>query len=117
MSNWDMLNKHRVIEGDFKSTPEDGCNGIFFFNLLGLKLRAIASDGGGWKHVSVSIVGSHSTLPWEMMCRVKDLFFEPEDCVVQYHPPKSNYVNNHPGVLHLWMLTDGKMPTPPKEFV
>lgn len=51
------------------------------------------------------------------MCAVKDLFFEPEDCVIQYHPPKSEYVNHHPGCLHLWMPLNEKIPLPPKIFV
>lgn len=70
-----------------------------------------------WQHVSVSIQGSTMTPSWAIMCKVKELFFEPEDCVVQYHPPKSEYVNTHPGVLHLWKPMNEKIPMPPKEFV
>jgi hypothetical protein len=45
------------------------------------------------------------------MCQIKDLFFEPEDCVVQFHPAKSQYRNFHPGCLHLWKPDCG-MPVP-----
>lgn len=76
----------------------------------------------GWEHVSVSIGGgkdSKTAQPpsWEEMCFVKDLFWLPEEWVVQYHPAKSDHINNHPGVLHLWRPVDGKFPTPPKFMV
>ena len=50
--------------------------------------------------ISVSLVDRCPT--WQEMCGVKRRFFEPEDCVVQYHPPESTYVNDHPYCLHLW---------------
>jgi hypothetical protein len=36
------------------------------------------------------------------MAFVKDLFWHDDECVVQFHPPKSEYINNHPYCLHLW---------------
>ena len=54
-----------------------------------------------WEHCSVSINRAR-TPSWEIMCAVKDLFWDEEDVVVQFHPKKSEYVNNHPHVLHLW---------------
>lgn len=47
------------------------------------------------------------------MCKVKDLFWGEEDCVVQFHPPKSVYVNNHEFVLHLWRKIGSQFETPP----
>lgn len=46
------------------------------------------------------------------MCFVKDLFWDGEDAVMQLHPPKSNYVNNHPHCLHLWRPTQAVIPMP-----
>jgi hypothetical protein len=40
------------------------------------------------------------------------MFWCEEDCVVQYHPPKSQYVNNHPFCLHLWRPIDHQLPAP-----
>lgn len=81
--------------------------------MLGNKLiRTIASDGMGWQHVSVSIEGDKRCPTWDMMCAVKDLFWEPEDWIVQFHPAKSQYVNNHPGCLHLWRPTEAELPKP-----
>lgn len=42
----------------------------------------------------------------------KDMFFKEDEIVVQYHPAKSEYVNNMPNCLHLWRPTNGgKQPT------
>ena len=51
------------------------------------------------------------------MCQVKALFWGPEDCVLQFHPPESQYVNLHPHCLHLWRETGRDMPTPPMLLV
>src|SRR3954463_731637 len=73
----------------------------------GERLRIIASGADaddwlahGWEHVSVST--RRRPPNWQEMCFVKDLFWEPEECVVQFHPPRSEYINNHPHCLHLW---------------
>lgn len=96
----------------------DGFNGLFRFTIDGSLVRVIASDGSGWQHVSVSMEYQPNTPPsWRMMCKVKDIFWEPEDVVCQFHPRKSEYVNYHPGCLHLWRCTDREFPTPPMHFV
>lgn len=81
-------------------------------------ILAIASNGGGWEHVSVSIrQGNNCPTPtWDEMCYVKSLFWDDEDCVIEYHPPKSQYVNNF-NCLHLWRPTDRAIPMPPSIFV
>lgn len=71
----------------------------------------------GWDHVSVSVMNSRECPTWEEMAVVKALFWEPEDCVVQFHPPESEYVNLHPGCLHLWRWTGGAFPRPPTFMV
>jgi hypothetical protein len=118
VSNWTLLNKVRLPLGQpWGSTPADGFNGFFSLLINGLKIKVIASDGEGWRHVSVSIDNSEMTPSWSVMCQVKDLFWEPEDWVVQFHPAQSQYVNNHPGVLHLWQCTKEKFPQPDRLMV
>ena len=51
------------------------------------------------------------------MCILKDIFFNEDDTVVQYHPAKSEYVNNVPNCLHLWRPINDVMPTPPSIMV
>lgn len=96
--------------------PGDAHNGFFVIRLMhGQVVRAIASNGMGWEHVSVSRADRCPT--WDEMCQVKDLFWGPEDCVVQFHPPKSQYVNVHPYCLHLWRRMDSDFSTPPTLLV
>ncbi len=72
----------------------------------------------GWEHVSVSMNGDRSRTPsWEVMARVKDLFWTEEELVLQFHPPKSDYVNHHPGVLHLWRKPGHEIELPPKHLI
>ncbi|MDR1409749.1 MAG: hypothetical protein LBJ12_05730 [Oscillospiraceae bacterium] len=75
----------------------------------------IASWGGGWEHVSFSHAKRCPT--WDEMCEIKDIFWCDEECVVQFHPPKSEYVNNFPYCLHLWKKIGGRFETPPSIFV
>lgn len=77
----------------------------------------IWSNGGGWEHVSVSPFKKSYTPTWDEMCSLKDMFFHDDEVVVQYHPAKSEYVNNVPNCLHLWRPIDQQMPTPPSIMV
>ncbi len=81
----------------------------------GLYVTAIASSDDGWEHVSVSgrLNKKDFTPNWTIMCLVKDLFWGPEDTVVQFHPQKSKYVNVHPHCLHLWRKIGENDPLPP----
>jgi len=75
----------------------------------------VFSWGGGWDHVSVSYKNRCCT--WDEMCTVKYIFFRDDECVVQYHPKKADYINNHPYVLHLWKKQGEEFPMPPKYMV
>lgn len=83
------------------SNNDIGNNGLFQFQFKGYNVRCIASDGKLWDHISVTI-DRKRTPSWEIMAHVKDLFWDKEDGVFQFHPPKSKYVNTHPYCLHLW---------------
>jgi hypothetical protein len=120
VSDWNFLNKHRLRVGTYGSRPEDGFNGAFSFAVPGeaRRLFCIASNGGGWEHVSVSFgAGNQKTPSWEVMCTVKDLFWEPEAPVMQLHPAKSEWVSIHNGCLHLWRPINGEIPLPPSIMV
>lgn len=107
----------RIRTGKLASSVKDGCNGAFQVRFGSRMFNMIASDGGGWEHVSVTLASEERCPTWDEMCRVKAIFWDAEDCVVQYHPPKSEYVNNHPRCLHLWRPRDYDLPTPPKVMV
>jgi hypothetical protein len=94
---------------------EDGGWAIAYLRGSKTPVRIIFSWGGGWDHVSVSY--PERCCDWEEMCEVKDMFFRDDECAVQYHPPKSDYVNLHPYVLHLWRPQNERIPMPPKFMV
>ena len=93
-----------------------GNNGCFIFPYEGYEIYCIASDGLGWEHVSVSI-NRKRTPSWEIMCRVKNLFWDDEDTVIQFHPPRSEYVNCYEYCLHLWRPVGMKIPLPDSRLV
>ena len=67
------------------------------------KLLIIASQGEGWDHVSVSIVGFPDVTPyWHEMKFVKEAFFKPDEWALEYHPPTEKNISIHNGCLHLW---------------
>lgn len=86
----------------------------------GRMLMAMAANGKetGWEHVSVSLEDSPNKCPsWPEMSIVRDLFWSPEETVVQFHPAHHEYVNFHPGCLHLWRYIKADFPTPPAILV
>lgn len=105
--------KYRITKNHrLASDSSYGNNGVFIIPFQSYKLHCIASDGLEWEHVSVSY--SKDKVPnWGMMCFVKNIFWDLEDCVMQLHPQESKYVNIHNGVLHLWRPVKHKIPTPP----
>lgn len=96
------------VDGGFYIVPKNSAP-------CGMELRIIASTGINWDHVSVSL--KNRVPNWQEMCFVKELFFEDSDCVIQYHPPKKDYVNIHNNVLHLWRPQNFQIPTPPLELI
>ena len=82
----------------------------------GRSLKVIAADGEetGWEHVSVSLNDHPNSCPsWAEMCAVKNLFWDASECIVQFHPAESDYVNVHNGCLHMWRCVNVPFPTPP----
>lgn len=115
------IEEHRFLQGEYRSKPGDLHGALRIPGPCGTALVIIFTDGEGavelglWEHVSVSV---HHRIPnWIEMCFVKNLFWAPEECVVQYHPPRSEYVSNHPNVLHLWRCTTQPFPMPPAILV
>jgi hypothetical protein len=117
----EAVERGRIITGEWRSRASDGANGAFtFWGPKGGWLRVIASDGldpagGGWEHVSVSV--NNRCPNWPEMCWIKDLFWDEEETVIQFHPPKSEYVNYHPFTLHLWRRRTNPVGAPPSILV
>jgi hypothetical protein len=103
--------------GIFSSDKSLGNNGYFVIKYKKVILKVVVSDQLGWDHVSVSPAIKKRTPTWGEMCCIKDLFFEPEETVIQFHPPKSQYINNHPYCLHLWRNHSQEIILPPKMMI
>ena len=120
------VEKGRVRDGQFATAPGTPYGAFFLLSpMSAVTLKVIVSDeiawkadgmpGEPWDHVSVS---TQARVPnWAEMCWIKSLFFDDEETVVQYHPAKSEYVNVHPFVLHLWRKCGEPFPMPPVECV
>lgn len=106
MRELNHLLKHRVAGG------KEGDDGAWY--RIG-QLRIVASWGRGWEHVSVS---QQDRCPsWAEMDHAKRLFWDDEEAVMQLHPPRSQWVNNHPHCLHLWKPIEQEIPLPPTDMV
>lgn len=116
-------NEYRVRKGQLGSDDSYGNNGMFYIKhprIEGYNFIVQVSDGAGWEHVSVSLQNArgkkYETVKrcptWEDMCFIKDLFWDAEDCVIQFHPPASSYVSHHPYCLHMWKSTTTEIEVP-----
>lgn len=110
------LERWRIREGPMASTTGDDYGAFWMPGPCGRDLTIIASSGDGelgieWEHVSVS---ARKYCPnWVEMCFVKDLFWDPEDVVMQLHPAKSRWISNHATCLHMWRPLKESIPLPP----
>lgn len=127
------LRNHAILG----SNSTYGNNGFFVIPHHKIALywfQCQVSDGMGWGHVSVSLIKEVNVQhtkgkakwvkervercpTWEEMCYIKSLFFDDEESVMQLHPPKSQWVNNHPYCLHLWKPFENEIPLPLKIMV
>lgn len=109
---------YRVRTGYYASPTGAAWGAFFITGPCGMTLKIVASDGDAeigieWEHVSVS---TRNRCPnWLEMCFVKDLFWDEEEAVMQLHPPKSRWINNHEFCLHLFRPTGAgvEIPLPP----
>lgn len=111
-SELNSRNDFKVVNVSF-----DGGSGIFVSGTM-KRMTVIWSYGGGWEHVSID--GKKRCPDWDEMCKLKDMFFDENETCVQYHPRKSDYVNNIPYCLHIWKPIEeltGKLLVPPTIFV
>ena len=119
--------QYRRIDGQWARMGRVPNNGAFALPPLIPQrfLFCFASDGGYsaetcWEHVSVHVSDAKGRLKtpcWDEMCSVKDLCWDAEDIVMQLHPARSQWVNQHAHTLHLWRPVGIIIPTPPPEFV
>ena len=103
----------RVHPMGFEQKPNDPYGWFEIPSIQSGVLRVMVApiDDPEWQHVSIS--KKHKCPTWEEMCFVKDLIWGDDSVVVQFHPKKSEYINNAETCLHLWCYKMGDFPTPP----
>ena len=116
-TNWQHIENARKTTGAMASKEGDDF-GYFWMQRGRAEFGIMASSGDEtipWEHVSVKArdyrgecCPTHEELSW-----IKELFWNDDECVVHYYPPKSEHINNHQFVLHLWKYKGGEMPAPP----
>lgn len=94
---------------------DDGFNGIYVDPVERKNYFFVFSWGQGWEHLSVS--QRNKTPSWDIMCRIKNVFWGEDEACVEYHPKKEDYVNLHPHCLHIWKEVGKEFPTPPSILV
>ena len=94
---------------------DDGFNGIYVDPVERKNYFFVFSWGQGWEHLSVS--QRNKTPSWDIMCRIKNVFWGEDEVCVEYHPKKEDYVNLHPHCLHIWKEVGKEFPTPPSILV
>jgi hypothetical protein len=114
----DKLEDGRIRRGELASRPGDRFGAFIIMGPKGERLTIMSSGADheyGWEHVSVST--PRRTPNWGEMCFVKDLFWRDDETVIQFHPPRAEYVNYHRHCLHLWRPVRGELPLPPSILV
>jgi len=124
---WSHLEKARVPYSASKALGSNSGDraGVFVFKRRGCEVVFVVHDGlwggdpTGWEHVSFTLKyrGQLVVPTWEWMCWAKELFWGPEEAVMQIHPPSSDYVNTHPTCLHLWRQVGKNPPLPDAKMV
>lgn len=113
MKNLHELDQYRVKDRRF---PALGYGGAFKVFVNGRSFFVIASteahEDGVWEHISISPKNQKRCPTWEEMCAIKDMFFEPEEECIEFHPKKSSYVNINSYCLHIWRKADGSISEP-----
>lgn len=108
---------HGLIGNRAEILTRHGVGTLTLLNSQGIQLQVIATIDDGWEHVSVTVPGHKRCPTWEEMSFVKDFFWMSSEWVMQFHPPDSVKVNEHPYCLHLWRPLDGLMKTPERWMV
>ena len=112
------IERFRVREGVLGSDIGDRYGAFVIPGPGGGQMSVIVSDGGdwdlegpSWEHVSVSTRSRTPT--WEQMDYVRNIFWGPDETVIQFHVPHSDHVNVHDNCLHLWKPIGVEIPRPP----
>jgi hypothetical protein len=105
-SDWELM-AHGVVG--------DAHGGCFCVPREGIELKVIASDGGGWDHISISLEDRCPT--WDEMECVRKHFALPHEVWLQFGLPPKDHINCHPYCLHWFRPQYREVKLPPPQFV
>lgn len=114
MKNLHSLDAYRVERPHFRQDEHTG----YFKVMVGQhSFYVIASiddcgEDGLWDHISVTPKNQNRCPTWDEMCAIKNMFFEPEEECVEFHPKQSQYINMHKNCLHIWRPITKTLTTP-----
>lgn len=111
----EALRFSRDREGAYAPTDADGNQGRFVFLCPGTGriLLVVSSDRRDWAEAGPLLKQPTKAPAWPEMAWVKDLFWGPEETVMQLHVPAVDHINYHVGCLHLWKPIGVEIPRPP----
>jgi len=115
-----QIDQHRRRDAQiiqfFGNVGDDKCGSFEVASPIdGVQMNIIASSDGGWEHISVS---RRNRIPnWIEMQHVKEMFFQENETVLQFHVPKNDHINIHDNCLHLWRSTEFEHMLPPPYMV
>lgn len=113
--------RHDNVLVPFVANDNKGWFRIPHYELQNHFFNTLADDVDGWQHVLVTVFENgrrpERCPTWEEMCFIKSIFWDDEETVMQLHPPKSEWVSNHPYCLHLWKPVNADIPVPPSHRV
>lgn len=117
MRNLNELHEFRRIDWELRAhgIVGDAFGGCFCVPYEGVELRVIASAGGGWDHISISL--EYRCPTWEEMEHVRKLFALPHEVWQQFGLPETDHINCHPFCLHWWRPMHRTVKLPPPVFV
>ncbi len=101
-----------VVKGRLPGTPEEAEMYHGWVKWQGFEGSVIWGyrENGLMEHVSVSHHKRKILPTWDDMCRLKDIFFRPDEMVVQIHPAADRYLHgvvDRGNILHLWRPISG----------
>jgi hypothetical protein len=117
MRNLDELNNFRRLDWELHNYGVVGNahGGCFCVPYENVELMVIASDGGGWDHISISLKSRCPT--WEEMEHVRRHFALPHEVWLQFGLPAKDHINLHPYCLHWFRPQHRKVSLPPPIMV
>ncbi|MDE5860853.1 MAG: hypothetical protein K2H28_01515 [Ruminococcus sp.] len=68
-----------------------------------------------WEQVYISRVSNRPK--WDELCETKEIFWNDDECVIQYIPSESMHKDKYNNCLYLWKSVSVEIPIPPETLI